>query len=123
MVSEPHQRCSVKAQIRGKFCGIFSRFKDERRLTLKANPHFYENLPTSPGEYDGQFRTDPVETFQQEKISVLTDDPRLMGRVFLETAEEKRVFGNIWVIKSAKDAIIFKGSYLRVPFSHPLTFW
>jgi len=88
----------------------FSRFKDERRLTLKDNPHFYENLPTSAKKYDGQFRTDPIMTIPQgEKISVLTDNPLLAGRLFIETAEETWDFGNVWVIKKA---IIFKGSYL-----------
>jgi hypothetical protein len=86
----------------------FSLFKDERRLTVKDNPHFYEKLPTSAEKYEGQFRTDPIETFHHDKISVLTDNPRLTGRVFLETAEEKRAFGNVWV---PKEAIIFKGSY------------
>ena len=89
----------------------FSRYKDGRRLTLKQNPHFYEKLPTSAEKYEGQFRTDPVETFQQEAISVLTDNPGLTGRFFVETAKEKRAFGNVWV---PKKAIIFKGSYLSV---------
>ena len=89
----------------------FSRFKDGRRLTLKDNPHFYEKFPTSAEKYEGQFRTDPIETFQQEKISVLTDNPGVTGRLFLETAKEKRAFGNVWV---PKEAIIFKGSYLSV---------
>lgn len=86
----------------------FSLFKGERRLTLKDNPHFYERLPTSAEKYEGQFQTDPIETFRHDKISVLTDNPRLTGRVFLETAEEKRAFGNVWV---PKEAIIFKGPY------------
>jgi len=92
----------------------FSRFRDERRLTLKDNPHFYEKLPTSAEKYEGHFRTDPIETFQHKEISVLTDNPRLMGRVFLETSNEKRAFGNVWV---PKEAIVFKGSYLSLfPF-------
>jgi hypothetical protein len=86
----------------------FSLFKGERRLTLKDNPHFYKKLPTSAEKYEGQFRTDPVETFHHDKISVLTDNAGLTGRVFLETAKEKRAFGNVWV---PKEAIIFKGSY------------
>jgi hypothetical protein len=95
----------------------FSRFKDERRLTLKDNPHFYENLPTSAEKYEGQFRTEPVVTFRREKISVLTDNPRLTGRLFLETAKEKkRAFGNVWV---PKEAIIFKGSYPFCSFFSP----
>jgi hypothetical protein len=89
----------------------FGRLRDGRRLTLKDNPHFYENLPTSVRKYDGQFRIDPVETFHHEVISVLTDNPRLTGRVFLETSKEKRIFTNVWV---PKEAIIFKGSYLFV---------
>ncbi|KAF8497903.1 hypothetical protein F5888DRAFT_262615 [Russula emetica] len=83
----------------------FSLFKGESRLTLKDNPHFYKRLPTSAEKYEGQFRTEPIETFHHDKISVLTDNPRLTGRVFLETAEEKRAFGNVWV---PKEAIIFK---------------
>jgi hypothetical protein len=94
----------------------FSRFKDGKRLTLKDNPHFYEKLPTSADKYDGQFRTNPIKTFHHDRISVLTDNPRL-GRVFLETAKEERVFSNVWV---PKEAIIFKGSYLSVfIFSFP----
>jgi len=91
----------------------FSHFKDEKHLTLKQNPHFYEFLPTSPEEYKSHFRFDPIEILHQ-KISVLIDDPRLTGRVFLETTKEKRVFGNVWV---PKEAIIFKGSCLPfIPF-------
>jgi hypothetical protein len=85
----------------------FSRFKDERRLTLKQNPHFYKDsdLPESQEAYVGEFRTDPVENFQHTKICVLTDKP---GRVFLETDKDTtRAFGNVWV---PNKAIIFKGS-------------
>ena len=65
----------------------FSRFKDEKkRLTLKQNPHFYERLPISPKTYGGEFRMDPIQTFQHERISVLIDNPGRAGRVFLETA-------------------------------------
>ena len=89
----------------------FSRCKDERRLTLKDNPHFYKTFPTSAEHYGGRFRAIPVEAFLHNRISVLTDNPRLTGRVFLETAKLKRVFGNVWV---PGKAIIFKGSYLSV---------
>ena len=89
----------------------FSLLKNERRLTLEDNPHFYEELPTSAEKYKGQFRTDPIETFQQESINVLTDNPRLTGWVFLETARHKQAFGNVW---RPKEALIFKGSYLSV---------
>ena len=89
----------------------FSRFKDGSRLSLKGNPHFYEKLPTSAEKYVGQFQADPADTILQETISVLTDNPGLTGRVFLEIAKVKRVFVNVWV---PKEAIIFKGSCLSV---------
>ena len=87
----------------------FSRFKDEKRLTLKQNPHFYKDsdLPASHEAYVGKFRTDPIEDFRHPKICVLTDKP---GRIFLETDKKTcttRAFGNVWV---PKDAIILKGS-------------
>ena len=111
MVSDPIQEVLSRCSDSKDVLWNFSRFKDERRLTLKDNPHFYEKLPTSAEKYGGQFRTKPVVTFLQGKISVLTDNPRLTGRLFLETAKEKRVFSNVWV---PKEAIIFKGSYLSV---------
>jgi len=83
----------------------FSRFKDERRLTLKQNPHFYKysDLPTLREAYVGDFQTQPTDTFQDAKICVLTDSP---GRVFLETDQKSRAFGNVWAPNSA---MIFKG--------------
>jgi hypothetical protein len=90
----------------------FQPFQGRKRLTLKDNPHFYEKLPASAEKYEGQFRTDPIETFQHDKISVLTDNPRLTGRVFLETAKEKRAFGNVWV---PKEAIIFTSGKRESP--------
>jgi hypothetical protein len=101
----------------------FSLFKGGRRLTLEDNPHFYEKLPTSAKEYGSEFQIGPIETLQlhHNKISILTDDPRLKSPLFLETSKGKRAFGNIW---APRDAIIFKGSYFIpfcVSFSHPLT--
>jgi hypothetical protein len=113
MVSDPMPEVLSRRSNTSEILWNFSRFEGGRCLTLKDNPHFYEMLPTSAKEYDGRFRMDPIETFQvhHDKISVLTDNPHLTGRVFLETAKEKRAFGNAWV---PKDAIIFKGSYLSV---------
>ena len=87
---------------------IFCRFEDEnKRLTLKQNPHFYERLPTLPEAYGGVFRMDPIETFRHGmRISVLVDSPDHAGRVFLETAGKTQTFGNVWVVN---DTIIFKG--------------
>ena len=92
----------------------FSRFKDERRLTLKQNPHFYKqsDLPTSLEDYVGNFKTEPIDSFQDAKICVLTDGP---GRVFLETDQYSRAFGKVWV---PNDAMIFKGSRVTLSSSH-----
>jgi hypothetical protein len=108
MVSDPISEVLSRSSDTSEILWNFSHFRDGRRLTLKDNPHFYEKLPTSAEEYDGRFLTYPIETFHHPSISVLTDNP---GRVFLETAEGTRAFGNVWV---PKEAIIFKGSYLSV---------
>ena len=84
----------------------FGRFKDKRRLTLKQNPHFYDVLPE---KYGRNFRTDPIETFQRERISVLTDNSGQAGRIYIQASKKSRVFGNVWALK---DAFIFKGSKL-----------
>ena len=85
----------------------FSRFKDNKRITLKQNPHFYKNLPGSKEAYGNGFRSYPVETFvDAPKVHVLTDRP---GHVYLESGQGARAFGNVW---QPKDAIIFKGSCL-----------
>ena len=96
----------------------FSHFKGEKRLTLKQNPHFYQVLPTLAEQYEGKFRRDPVETFDHEKINVLTDNLGPTGRVFIETAKESRAFGNVW---APRKAIIFKGSSLLHLFFRSLT--
>lgn len=90
----------------------FRRSKDRKsRLTLKQNPCFYSDLPTSLDEYGGKFCIDPIENFRLEKIRVLTDKPGPMGRVYLQTAQNTRAFGNVWVPKTA---IIFKGASFSV---------
>lgn len=98
----------------------FSRFKDNKRITLKQNPHFYKNLPGSKEAYGSGFRIDPVERFvDAPKVHVLTDRP---GRIYLDSGQGTltRAFGNVW---QPKDAIIFKGSCLtssHFPFSTSL---
>ena len=94
---------------------IFSNFNDENiRLALEQNPCFYRTLSTSPKVYGGEFRMDPIETFQHERVSVLVDNPDQAGQVFLETAEEVLAFVNVWV---PNDAIIFKGPCLFISTS------
>jgi len=83
----------------------FSRFNDNRRITLQDNPHFYLELPTSVDAYTGEFRTLPVQDMQlisNSTIYVLVDRP---SRVFLETEQETRIFGNVYMLK---DVMIFK---------------
>lgn len=92
----------------------FSRCKDDKRLTLKQNPHFYTPLPRSSGQYGGKYESDPIEEFQHDTISVLTDG---LGRVHMEVAKKRRTFGGIWV---ANNVIIFKGSSLSVRYCSPL---
>jgi hypothetical protein len=90
----------------------FSRCKDPKeRLTVKQNPQFYIRLPTLAEAYGGEFRMDPIETFQHERISVLSDSP---GQVIFEAAGRKRVFGNVWALN---DYIIFKGPFPLCFFS------
>ena len=111
MILDPHSDLS-------EVLWIFSRLKNEnKRLALKQNPHFYKWLPTLPEVYGGEFRMDPIETFRHERISVLVDNPKHAGRVFLEAAGKMWTFGNVWV---SNGRIIFKGSFFyRVLFSLP----
>ena len=90
----------------------FSRIKDERRLTLKENPHFYEALPTLPESYRNNFLMEPIEVaflepIKRKSISVLVDKSgKEGGRVFLKITKA-RAFENAWDLKNA---IVFKGS-------------
>ena len=83
----------------------FSCFEDETlRLTLRDNPHFYAELPTSPEAYGDRVEIDPTEDFRHaDKFYVLTDKPEL---VHIVTDEAMRSFGNFWC---PQNAIIFKG--------------
>jgi len=90
----------------------FSRFKDERRLTLKQNPHFYSQLPMSLEAYGGGFRMEPTEDFRHaDKFYVLTDR---QGLTYIKTDQYTRYFGNFWC---PGGAIIFKGEHLLYLFS------
>jgi len=89
-----------------------SRFKDERRLTLKQNPHFYAHLPMSPDAYGGGFTMEPTEDFRHaDKFYVLTDR---QGLVYFKTDQYTRCFGNFWC---PNGAIIFKGEHALNWFS------
>jgi hypothetical protein len=86
---------------------MFSHFKDEDEcLTLTQNPHFYERLPRLLDAYGGEFRMDPIETFQYKRIGVVVDNLDGAGRVFLEIAGQTRAF-NVW---NPNGRFVFKGS-------------
>ena len=84
---------------------IFSRFKDKKqRLTLRDNPHFYVNLPTTPEAYEDNVKIDPTEDFRHSnEFYVLSDKPEL---VHIMTDRDWLSVGNFWCPQSA---IIFKG--------------
>jgi hypothetical protein len=98
----------------------FSRFKGDARITLKQNPHFYKfpDIPMTPWQYNGEFKVDPIENLQHERIWVITDKP---GRIFLETPQHTRAFGNAWRVpyRPKNNAIILKGSSTTLPFLFP----
>ena len=83
----------------------FSRFKDEdKRLTLRENPHFYAKLPASPKAYRGGVKIDPTEDFRHaNKFYVLTDK---LEPVYIMIGQVLQPFGNLWC---PQNAIIFKG--------------
>jgi len=87
----------------------FSRLKDERRLTLKQNPHFYTHLPLSSQAYGGRFKMEPIEDFLQgQRFYVLIDRP---GHVYIETDGYSQCFGNAW---RPNGAVVFKGGRVFV---------
>ena len=94
----------------------FSHFKDEKcRLTLRENPHFYAELPTSREAYGDEFRIDPTEDFRHvNEFYVLADKPKL---VHIMTDRISQSFGNFWC---PKDAVIFKGLRVLFLFFHLL---
>ena len=94
----------------------FGRFKDERRITLKQNPHFYTHLPTSPDAYVGGFTMEPTEDFRHaDKFYVLTDR---QGFTYFKIGQYTQCFGNFWC---PNGAIIFKGEHVLYCFSLFLT--
>jgi hypothetical protein len=84
----------------------FSRFKDrKKRLTLRENPHFYTELPTSPEAFGESVKIDPIKDFgHANKFYVLIDNPEL---VYIMADRVLESSGNFWC---PKNAIIFKGS-------------
>ena len=83
----------------------FCRFKDEKqRLTLRENPHFYAELPTSLEAYGDSVNIDPTEDFRHaDEFYVLADNP---DPVYIMTDQVSRSFGNFWCPYST---IVLKG--------------
>lgn len=121
--SLPDKNPTVVTQVLGKGSKLsevlwnFSRYKGKKHLTLKQSPHFYKDLPE---KYEDDFQRDPIEQFldalgdskgdsldqdtpkPKPKISVLTNR---QGRIYLESGQGSRAFGNVWC---PQKAIIFK---------------
>jgi hypothetical protein len=97
-------------EILWKFC----RFKDKKkRLTLRENPHFYTELPTSPEAFCESVKIDPTEDFRHgNKFYVLIDRPE---PVYIMAGQVLQTFGNFWC---PKDAIILKGKVSCFVISH-----
>ena len=86
----------------------FSRYKDERRIALRQNPHFYLELPTAGDAYGADFFKESTKEFRfkcNDTVYVLVDKPDL-GRVYLDAEQRKSIFGNVWM---PNNVMIFKG--------------
>ena len=82
----------------------FSRFRGRRRLTLRDNPHFYAELPTSLDAFGDSIKIDPTDDFRHAaKFYVLVDKLKL---VHIMTDQGSQSFGNFWC---PNNAVIFKG--------------
>ncbi|KAI9459809.1 hypothetical protein F5148DRAFT_1377460 [Russula earlei] len=104
--SLPHDNPTVVKQELGKGSKLteilwnFARYKDERRLTLSQNPHFYKPLPGSKAEISERtllriFRNRPGSMFSRT------------GKVGYTSDQNSSAFVNVW---ATSKAIIFKGS-------------
>jgi hypothetical protein len=89
----------------------FVRFKDNRRLELAQNPHFYRDLPLLRNGYQGDFQSRPTKNYEGT-IYVLTNSSH---RVILECVSPSRVLDNVW---DTSNTLIFRGlclSFLSFP--------
>jgi len=95
----------------------FSRIKEEKqRLSLRENPHFYTDFPTSPEAYLDGVEIEPTEDFRHaDKFYILTDRPSL---VCIMTDQDTKYFSNFWC---PQNAIIFKGLGVLFRFLFPVS--
>jgi hypothetical protein len=102
----------------------FGRLPGEMRLTLAQNPKFYTDLHVSPGQYGGEFKSQPTDNFVDSgRVYVLTSNA---SPVFFECGEKLRmierlrVFDNVWRIN---DILIFKRSCLTFYLVDPTDYF
>ncbi|KAI0048476.1 hypothetical protein FA95DRAFT_1557980 [Auriscalpium vulgare] len=77
---------------------IFSRFSktDNRRITLKNNPHFYVEMPKAPSSFNSTFRLEPLKALNLNRSNTIYVIIDRTSRIFLEYGKINRTFGNIW---------------------------
>ena len=85
----------------------FNRYKDDARITLEQNPHFYLRCPANESAYTPMFRRHPLQDTNvlehNDILYVLFDS---LSRVILHTEHGSRIFGNIWMLNGS---LIFRG--------------
>jgi hypothetical protein len=102
-----HQMLSARPSL-SEILWNFSRYKlkDNARVTLEQNPHFYSSLPADESAFTPMFTCHPLGDLSvlkpNDTVYVLVDRP---GCVFLEAKGEKRRFGNVWALNGT---LIFK---------------
>ncbi|KAH9022920.1 hypothetical protein EDB84DRAFT_1564846 [Lactarius hengduanensis] len=94
----------------------FSRYKDRARITLEQNPHFYLRCPANEGAYTPTFLRHPLQESSgalehNDTVYILFDRP---SRIFLDTEQKSRIFGNVWLLNGS---LIFRGFVSRFPNS------
>jgi hypothetical protein len=72
------------------------RFRREKRLSLKKNPHFYRQLPTRATDFDNSFYRRPLKDFSTLKhrdiVHIVLDKS---CRLYIHV-EKPHVIGNVW---------------------------
>jgi hypothetical protein len=81
---------------------------EDRRISLKQNPHFYfsKDLSDRAPAYDDKFRLEPLKDLRPEKglvVLVLLDRA---GQIFFDYQKFSKTYGNIW---RPSNTIILKG--------------
>ena len=100
----------------------FSRLPDDRRVTLKQNPHFYlsKDLSDRPLAYNNHFVLKPLKDLKTEKdlkVMILSDRT---GQIYFDYKKFSKTYGNIW---RPHNAIILKGIVIYLTLSPTLTWY